>query len=169
MTWATVPATPETIKVPCRDVCGRGRSIAVTPLANGDTLLVVPPGEIALLNVLQAHQLRARLRRAVLRSLGQPIDELSCPVSYAITGSNVVVHSTVKCADTVGRERTITVTSQLGEPIKLVSPPGEHALLHPLEVGRLRGTIATAIDISSARPVRLMQAASAGPALPVAG
>ncbi|MCO1575852.1 hypothetical protein M8C13_08790 [Crossiella sp. SN42] len=169
MTRATVPAAPETIRVPCCDLNGRGRSLSITPLVGGDILLVIPPGEIARLNILQAHQFRERLRRAVFQSLCLSSNELSCTTSCTITGAAAVVRSAVPCVDTLGREFDLTVVSQFGEPITILSPPGEHALLKPLEVGRLRGAMATAIDISSARRVRVTPAASPSPDLLAAG
>lgn len=49
----------------CRDVAGRRREILVLPTDDDRAALVFPPGEVAVLEPLQAGRLRAALRDAV--------------------------------------------------------------------------------------------------------
>lgn len=50
----------------------------------------------------------------------------------------------VGCRDIGGRRRDMTVLAQSGQVV-LVSPPGELAVLTPLEVGRLRAALRDAV------------------------
>lgn len=50
----------------CRDFAGRRREILVMPTDDQRVALVVPPGEVAVLDPLQAGRLRGALRDAVL-------------------------------------------------------------------------------------------------------
>lgn len=49
----------------CRDMAGRRREILVLPTDDDRVALIVPPGEIAVLEPLQVGRLRAALRDAV--------------------------------------------------------------------------------------------------------
>lgn len=49
----------------CRDIAGRRREILVLPTDDDRVALVFPPGEVAVLEPLQAGRLRAALRDAV--------------------------------------------------------------------------------------------------------
>lgn len=56
----------------------------------------------------------------------------------------------VPCRDIAGRKRDLTVLAHSGQVV-LVSPPGELAVLAPLEVGRLRAALRdAAVDASTA-------------------
>ncbi|WP_020663234.1 hypothetical protein [Amycolatopsis benzoatilytica] len=49
----------------CRDIAGRRREILVLPTDDDRVALVFPPGEVAVLEPLQAGRLRAALRDAL--------------------------------------------------------------------------------------------------------
>lgn len=49
----------------CRDIAGRRREILVLPTDDDRVALVLPPGQVAVLEPLQAGRLRAALRDAV--------------------------------------------------------------------------------------------------------
>lgn len=51
---------------------------------------------------------------------------------------------TVACRDLAGRRRTVTVLVTEGKVV-LMNPPGEAAILSPLDVGRLRAALRDAI------------------------
>lgn len=54
----------------------------------------------------------------------------------------------VSCRDVAGRRRDVTVFVSQGHVV-LVAPPGETAILEPLEAGRLRAALrAAAVDAS---------------------
>lgn len=55
----------------CRDVAGRPREIVILPTDDDRVALVFPPGEVAVLEPLQAGRLRAALRDAVF-ALNEP-------------------------------------------------------------------------------------------------
>jgi hypothetical protein len=55
----------------CRDVAGRRQEILVLPTDDDRVALVFPPGEVAVLEPLQAGRLRAALRDAVF-ALDEP-------------------------------------------------------------------------------------------------
>jgi hypothetical protein len=55
----------------CRDVAGRRREILILPTDDGRVALVVPPGEVVVLEPLQVGRLRAALRDAVF-ALDEP-------------------------------------------------------------------------------------------------
>jgi hypothetical protein len=58
----------------------------------------------------------------------------------------------VDCRDVAGRKRELTVFASGGH-IVLVAPPGETAVLAPLEVGRLRAILRdAAVDASVIQP-----------------
>ncbi|GGM72771.1 hypothetical protein GCM10012275_49260 [Longimycelium tulufanense] len=50
----------------------------------------------------------------------------------------------VSCRDAAGRRRDVTVYVRRGHVV-LVAPPGETAVLVPLEVGRLRAVLRDAV------------------------
>lgn len=50
----------------------------------------------------------------------------------------------VTCRDIAGRRRDLTILAHAGQVV-LVSPPGELAVLAPLEVGRLRAALRDAV------------------------
>ena len=54
----------------CRDIAGRRGAVLVLPLADGRVALVVPPGEVAVLNLLAVGRLRGALRDA-----GRAVDD----------------------------------------------------------------------------------------------
>lgn len=51
---------------------------------------------------------------------------------------------TVSCRDLAGRKRELTVFVS-GERVVVVAPPGETAVLAPLDVGRLRAALRDAV------------------------
>jgi len=56
----------------------------------------------------------------------------------------------VTCRDVAGRRRDLTVFVRQGRVV-LVAPPGETAVLNPLDVGRLRAVLRDAVvDASQA-------------------
>ncbi|TCO45841.1 hypothetical protein [Actinocrispum wychmicini] len=57
----------------------------------------------------------------------------------------------VSCRDIAGRRRDLTVFVSSGRVV-LVSPPGETAVLSPLDVGRLRAALRDAVVDASAIP-----------------
>lgn len=66
--------------------------------------------------------------------------------------SNVTSHKewSVTCRDVAGRRRDLTVFVRQGRVV-LVAPPGETAVLNPLDVGRLRAVLRDAVvDASQA-------------------
>lgn len=50
----------------------------------------------------------------------------------------------MSCRDVAGRRREILVCTE-GDHVVLVAPPGETAVLSPLEVGRLRAALRDAV------------------------
>ncbi|RJQ68801.1 hypothetical protein D5S17_31660 [Pseudonocardiaceae bacterium YIM PH 21723] len=50
----------------------------------------------------------------------------------------------VSCRDVAGRRRDLTVFISQGHVV-MVAPPGETAILEPLEVGRLRAVLREAV------------------------
>ncbi|GAA5156863.1 MULTISPECIES: hypothetical protein [Amycolatopsis] len=52
----------------------------------------------------------------------------------------------VTCRDLAGRKRALTVFTSNGR-IVLVGPPGEAAVLEPLDVGRLRAALRDAVVV----------------------
>lgn len=50
----------------------------------------------------------------------------------------------ISCRDVAGRRRDLTVFVSQGHVV-LVAPPGETAILEPLEVGRLRAALREAV------------------------
>jgi hypothetical protein len=67
--------------------------------------------------------------------------------------SNVTSHKewSITCRDVAGRRREMTVFVRQGR-IVLVAPPGETAVLNPLDVGRLRAALRDAVvDASQAQ------------------
>lgn len=60
---------------------------------------------------------------------------------------------TISCRDLAGRRRTVTVMAGEGKVI-LTAPPGETAVLAPLDVGRLRAALRDAI-VSAEDPTSL--------------
>lgn len=57
----------------------------------------------------------------------------------------------VSCRDIAGRRRDLTVFVSSGRVV-LVSPPGETAVLTPLDVGRLRAALRDAVVDASVSP-----------------
>ncbi|NKQ54160.1 hypothetical protein HFP15_14825 [Amycolatopsis sp. K13G38] len=57
----------------------------------------------------------------------------------------------VNCRDLAGRRRELTVFTSSGR-IVLVAPPGEAAVLEPLDVGRLRAALRDAVVAVSQDP-----------------
>ncbi|WP_156755701.1 hypothetical protein [Actinokineospora pegani] len=57
----------------------------------------------------------------------------------------------VGCRDLAGRKREVTVFARAGKVV-LVSPPGETAILSPLDVGRLRAALRDAAVDASIEP-----------------
>ncbi|MGH3451706.1 MAG: hypothetical protein ACRDQW_13475 [Haloechinothrix sp.] len=51
---------------------------------------------------------------------------------------------TIACRDLAGRRRTVTVSVREGKVV-LIAPPGETAVLAPLDVGRLRAALRDAV------------------------
>ncbi|WP_157421365.1 hypothetical protein [Actinoalloteichus hymeniacidonis] len=54
----------------------------------------------------------------------------------------------VNCRDVAGRKRDLTVFVNDGQVV-IVAPPGETAVLAPLEVGRLRAALRDAVVTAS--------------------
>ncbi|GAA3583944.1 hypothetical protein GCM10022222_80820 [Amycolatopsis ultiminotia] len=59
----------------------------------------------------------------------------------------------VGCRDLAGRRRDLTVFVSSEDKIVIVAPPGEAAVLGPLEVGRLRAALRDAV-VAMASPAR---------------
>ena len=60
----------------------------------------------------------------------------------------------VGCRDLSGRRRDVTVfVSQ--DKVVLVAPPGEAAVLGPLDVGRLRAALRDAVVATAQQPVEI--------------
>lgn len=57
----------------------------------------------------------------------------------------------VSCQDLAGRKRDLTVSISQGRVV-VVAPPGEAAVLAPLEVGRLRGALRDAVVAAEREP-----------------
>lgn len=57
----------------------------------------------------------------------------------------------VTCRDIAGRRRDLQVIARTGQ-IVLVAPPGETAILSPLDVGRLRAALRDAVMDSTLSP-----------------
>lgn len=55
---------------------------------------------------------------------------------------------TVSCRDAGGRRRAVQVYAE-GDHVVLVAPPGETAVLSPLEVGRLRAALRDAVVVAA--------------------
>lgn len=60
--------------------------------------------------------------------------------------SNVAARDewSISCRDLAGKRRQLTVIASGGR-VLLVAPPGEAAVLEPLDVGRLRATLRDAV------------------------
>jgi hypothetical protein len=60
--------------------------------------------------------------------------------------SNVTSHKewSITCRDVAGRRRDLTVFVRQGRVV-IVAPPGETAVLNPLDVGRLRAVLRDAV------------------------
>ncbi|MET8763081.1 hypothetical protein [Lentzea sp. NPDC004782] len=128
---------PQEIKVRCRDIVGRRRFIRVVLLQGSTIALIVPPGEVAVLNSDDVLHLRGALRQAVFVAC----DALDGgDYSHAATDLSFL-SCTIPCEDAVGRQRTITVTATSGEPIMLIAPAGGVCVLQPLQTGSLRGAL----------------------------
>ena len=54
----------------------------------------------------------------------------------------------VNCRDAAGRRRNLTVFASQGNVV-IVAPPGETAILAPLELGRLRATLRDAVVVAA--------------------
>ncbi|HEX2290230.1 MAG TPA: hypothetical protein VHH53_08565 [Pseudonocardiaceae bacterium] len=54
----------------------------------------------------------------------------------------------VSCRDIAGRRRAVQVIASHGQVV-LVVPPGETAILSPLEVGRLRAALRDAVVVAA--------------------
>ncbi|MEY8040109.1 MULTISPECIES: hypothetical protein [Saccharopolyspora] len=54
----------------------------------------------------------------------------------------------VTCRDVAGRRRDMSVFVERGEVV-VVSPPGDAAVLSPLEVGRLRAALRDAVVLAA--------------------
>ncbi|AUS79629.1 hypothetical protein C1701_16155 [Actinoalloteichus sp. AHMU CJ021] len=57
----------------------------------------------------------------------------------------------VNCRDVAGRRRDVVVFVDQGQVV-LTAPPGETAVLSPLEVGRLRAALRDAVVAASVSP-----------------
>jgi hypothetical protein len=57
----------------------------------------------------------------------------------------------ITCRDVAGRRRDLTVFVRQGR-IVLVAPPGETAVLNPLDVGRLRAVLRDAV-VDASQPL----------------
>ncbi|HEU5472502.1 MAG TPA: hypothetical protein VFV67_17780 [Actinophytocola sp.] len=57
----------------------------------------------------------------------------------------------VTCRDIAGRRRDLQVIARTGQ-IVLVAPPGETAILSPLDVGRLRAALRDAVMDAALKP-----------------
>lgn len=68
---------------------------------------------------------------------------------------------TVSCRDTAGRRRNVTVFASEGKVV-LIAPPGETAVLGPLEVGRLRAALRDAV-VGAEDPTKINSAQINGP------
>lgn len=62
-----------------------------------------------------------------------------------MTGRDERDEWSVGCRDLAGRRRDLTVFVGTDDKIVLVAPPGEAAVLGPLEVGRLRAALRDAV------------------------
>lgn len=128
---------PQEIKVRCRDVVGRRRFIRVVLLQGRTIALIVPPGEVAVLNSDDVLHLRSALREAVFVACdalgGGDCSHAALDLSF--------LSCTIPCEDAAGRPRTITVTATSGEPVMLIAPAGGVAVLQPLQTGSLRGAL----------------------------
>jgi len=60
---------------------------------------------------------------------------------------------TIGCRDLAGRRRDVTVFVSSDDKVVVVAPPGEAAVLGPLEVGRLRAALRDAV-VATAAPHR---------------
>jgi hypothetical protein len=58
----------------------------------------------------------------------------------------------VGCRDLAGRRRDVTVFVSSDDKIVLVAPPGEAAVLGPLDVGRLRAALRDAVVVVAQHP-----------------
>ncbi|WP_033295299.1 hypothetical protein [Amycolatopsis jejuensis] len=59
----------------------------------------------------------------------------------------------IGCRDLAGRRRDVTVFVSSDDKVVVVAPPGEAAVLGPLEVGRLRAALRDAV-VATATPAR---------------
>jgi hypothetical protein len=57
----------------------------------------------------------------------------------------------ITCRDVAGRRREMTIFVRQGRVV-LVAPPGETAVLNPLDVGRLRAVLRDAVVDASQTP-----------------
>jgi hypothetical protein len=56
----------------------------------------------------------------------------------------------ISCRDLAGRRRDVTVFVSSDDKVVVVAPPGEAAVLGPLEVGRLRAALRDAVVATAA-------------------
>lgn len=130
--------------VPCRDVGRRRREVLVTPLSGGRVMITTPPGEVAVFDPEDAEELRRMLHPGAT-------DVPAAPAPAAQIYRSLP--STVACADTIGRERAVTITPRPGGRIVLAAPPGGVAIFRPLNVEPLRAALREAIAVARIRTV----------------
>lgn len=122
--------------VTCRDVAGRHHGVTITQLSDERVMLTFPPGEIAVCEPDEAKVLRAELRVNVPRAAICPIPAVGRCGSF--TG-------TARCADAMGRERVVIVTTHRRGRVAVAAPAGGIAIFLPLTVGPFRAALRAAI------------------------
>lgn len=132
-----------TVSVACSDIAGRRRVVDVMPRAGERVVVMVPPGEAAVLSVDEATELHETLRTATLVAAG-----VAEPAWVANS-----FRRTIPCSDGLGRARAMAIATNPSGPVVLSAPPGGVAVFRPMEVVLLLGVLRDAITSARGRLV----------------
>ncbi len=133
-----------TVSVACGDVAGRRRVVDVMPRDGERVVVMVPPGEVAILPVDEAKNLHDALRTATLVAAVPPEPTASVPDSFRCT---------IPCSDGFGRARAMAIATMPNRRVVLSAPPGGVAIFRPMEIVLLLGVLRDAITAARGRLV----------------
>jgi hypothetical protein len=109
--------------VACLDVSHRRREVLVEQLPDQRVLVMVPPGEVADLDIAEAERLWEALHAFAPTPQVEPRSGLTVWGPYS---------GTVPCADAIGRPRAVTVVTPPRGRVKVVAPAGAVAVFGPI-------------------------------------
>lgn len=125
-----------TIAVACIDVGHRRRKVRVDPLPDQRVLTMVPPGEVAEFDVVEAERLWDALRALMPADRLEPAPVLTAWGSFS---------DTVCCADAVGRPRAVTVATTCRGRVRVVAPAGGVAVFRAVELMSFAAALRVAV------------------------